>query len=172
MLVVEIMDEDGNVIKEEGKQGRVIVTSPKVKLQPVSRYPVGDIAKLVDYKCGHFEFPGREAARVKIYGYSFKILINEETVVETLGDGFIGNLRILRRFHDGKEEIVLRFNQDFGESLETARRLELNLISKVSAWQKLLEGESIHQLRIERAAMEDFVYNPNSGKLIRYVDEA
>ncbi|KAK6852914.1 acetyl-CoA synthetase-like protein [Apiospora arundinis] len=170
-LVVELLDEAGNVIKEEGKKGRVIVTNPNVKLQPVVRYPVGDVARWTDYKRGHFEFLGREAAAFKLHGRLIEIPAVEETVAETLGDGFVGNFQILRRFHGGRQGVTLRFHQDLGDPIETARKLELRLTANVAAWQELLEGEHIHPLVVEKAAMEAFVYNPNSGKLIRYVDE-
>ncbi|KAK8110666.1 acetyl-CoA synthetase-like protein [Apiospora kogelbergensis] len=170
-LVVELLDEAGNVIKEEGKKGRVIVTNPNVKLQPVIRYPVGDVARWTDYKRGHFEFLGREAAAFKLHGKLIEIPAVEETVAETLGDGFVGNFQILRRSHGGKEGVTLRFNQDLDDPIETAKKLELRLAAKVAAWQELLDNGHIHPLVVEKAAMEGFVYNPNSGKLIRYVDE-
>jgi hypothetical protein len=41
----------------------------------------------------------------------------------------------------------------------------------VPAWQDLLDGGYLHPLRTEKADMEDFVSNPNSGKLIRFVND-
>ncbi|KAK6828354.1 acetyl-CoA synthetase-like protein [Apiospora arundinis] len=164
-LVVELLDEAGNVIKEEGKKGRVIVTNPNVKLQPVVRYPVGDVARWTDYKRGHFEFLGREAAAFKLHGRLIEIPAVEETVAETLGVGFVGNFQILRRFHGGRQGVTLRFHQDLGDPIETARKLELRLTANVAAWQELLEGGHIHPLVVEKAAMEAFVYNPNSDEV-------
>lgn len=91
----------------------MVVTNPRVKLQPVIRNPVGDIAQWVDYRRGRFEFLGRETAVVRIHGCSVDISAIEMTVTETLGDGFVGHFQIVRRFRAGQDEILLRLQPAF-----------------------------------------------------------
>ena len=60
-VIMEILDSDGKVIKENGKRGLVVGTNLLMKLQPKIRYPVGDSAEWVDYDAGTFRFRGRES---------------------------------------------------------------------------------------------------------------
>jgi phenylacetate-CoA ligase len=65
-VIMEILDSDGKVIKENGKRGLVIGTNRLMKLQPKIRYPVGDSAEWVDYDAGTFRFRGRKSVGLKI----------------------------------------------------------------------------------------------------------
>ncbi|MEW6281033.1 MAG: AMP-binding protein, partial [Candidatus Eremiobacterota bacterium] len=73
-VVLEILDEAGNVLREPGASGQLVVTSLERYLQPVVRYRVGDLGRWVegDCPCGRasprFELLGRGDDTLRI-GY-------------------------------------------------------------------------------------------------------
>lgn len=170
-VVVELIDDEGNLIKVPRRKGRVFVTNFKVKLQPVIRYPVGDMAQWVDYELGLFQFLGRESGTLRMYGRSVAIASIEETVTQTLGHGFAGHFQTVRRFCDGKDEVSIHFNEEFGDPVATSQELERNLVAKVPAWKELRDIGYLHPLKAEKVGIEDLVKNPNSGKLVRFISE-
>lgn len=51
-LVVDLVDEEGNMITEEGKTGDVVITSLVHRTLPIVKYYVGDRAKITYEECG------------------------------------------------------------------------------------------------------------------------
>lgn len=109
MIVLEILAEDGSVIKEPGKRGRVIVTDMRRKLHPMIRYPIGDVAMWVDYQRGTFELLGRESVALKMGSLHLELHTLRLLVVKTLGESFQNSFQLVVRRLEEKNEVTIRF---------------------------------------------------------------
>ena len=80
LIVMEIIDEAGNPIKENGKSGSVVVTNLYRRLQPLLRYPCGDIASWVDYEKETFHLHGRGAVGLKLSTTHLPLIFLREVI--------------------------------------------------------------------------------------------
>ncbi len=75
-VYLEIVDENGQVIREANRYGRIVVTTKKVKLMPFVRYDTGDYGAYIDKDLKSFKLNGaREFGLIK--GYK-KLLFGNE----------------------------------------------------------------------------------------------
>jgi phenylacetate-CoA ligase len=171
MIVLEILAEDGSVIKEPGKRGRVIVTDMRRKLHPMIRYPIGDVAMWVDYKRGTFELLGRESVALKMGSLHLELPTLRLLVVKTLGESFQNSFQLVVRRLEGKNEVTIRFAGQHHDPESVRRELEQNLIEAFPRWQELLNIGYVQPLKTEWVKMGDLVMTSNSGKLQNVIDE-
>lgn len=171
MIVLEILADDGSVIKEPGKKGRVIVTDMRRKLHPSIRYPIGDMARWVDYHRGTFELLGRESEALKIGSLHLELPTLRLLVVKTLGEGFQHSFQLVLRRVEGKNEVTFRFAGHPEDPESVARELEKNLIEEFPRWQEFLSNGYVQPLKTEWVEMGGLVTSSNSGKLQNIVDE-
>ncbi|MFJ5991129.1 phenylacetate--CoA ligase family protein [Lentzea sp. NPDC092896] len=162
--VLEIVDvETGRLITEPGRPGRLLQTDLTRRLQPMIRYPVGDLAEWVDVEDGIFRLLGRadEGARV---GPVTLHLDHLRAAVDRAGVVHNGVQVVIRRV-DARDQLVLRIAgepQDF-----EAVRDEVHVISPRF---ELQAGRgTVAPLAVEWVAALEV--NPRSGKTVRLVDE-
>ena len=81
---VEIVDENGKLL-ENGKEGRVIITTFDNRIMPLIRYDIGDLGMLLDESCDC----GRTLPRLKITGRQTDVIIlsknRKVSVLDVLG---------------------------------------------------------------------------------------
>lgn len=115
---VEIVDEDDNIILEEGKKGRIIATGFMNKSMPLLRYDTGDIGEWSNVKCEC----GRNYKLIKkIYGREKEVFVNSEgvivsyTVLENIHTDIYKNVlrHQFRQAEKGKIKLLLCVNNDF-----------------------------------------------------------
>jgi phenylacetate-CoA ligase len=164
--VLEIVDVDtGKVITSPGQPGRLLQTDLTRRLQPMIRYPVGDLAEWVDVEDGIFRLLGRadEGARV---GPVTLHLDHLRAAVDKAGVVHTGVQIVIRRV-DARDQLVLRVAGAAQPELETAVRNEVHVISP--RFELQVGRETVAPLSIEWVpALE---VNPRSGKTLRLIDE-
>ncbi|MGW6933970.1 phenylacetate--CoA ligase family protein [Lentzea sp. NPDC054927] len=162
--VLEIVDvETGELITAPGRPGRLLQTDLTRRLQPMIRYPVGDLAEWVDVEDGIFRLLGRadEGARV---GPVTLHLDHLRAAVDRAGVVHNGVQIVIRRV-DARDQLVLRIAaepQDFD-----AVRDEVYVISP--RFELQVGRGTVAPLAVEWVpALE---VNPRSGKTVRLIDE-
>lgn len=173
LIVLELLAEDGSVVREAGVRGRVVVTDLRKRLFPSVRYPAGDVAEWVDYDGGTFRLLGRESVALKMGSLHLELPALRRLVVGAMGEGFREAFQIVMRRRDGKNEITFRFAGVAGEDGPegVTRRLEEGLVDAFPRWRELLDIDYIQPLRTEWVGVEEMVVSSNSGKLATVVDE-
>lgn len=173
---IEILDEaSGEVIEEEGRVGRVIVTNLTRLLMPILRYPAGDLgcwiepAGTPDRK---FRLMGRseEGARVgpaTLYVEDVRQVLR--SFHERLG---ASDFQMLVEHVEHRDRLTLRVA--CAADADTRGALEPELTRALHAARPmlvdLLDQDMIHPLRIEWVALGGLETNARSGKLKRVID--
>lgn len=170
-VLLEILDEGGNVIKEPGKKGRVILTDTKRRLHPAVRYPMGDVAHWVDYDQATFELLGRESVALKIGSLFLGLPKVRSLVASALGEGFQDSFQLVVRRSSGKNEVTFRFAASQEDPAAATKALEQCIISEFPKWGEYLQIGYIQPLRTEWVQMKDLVFLEKSGKLKEIIEE-
>ncbi|CAK1366709.1 unnamed protein product [Cercospora beticola] len=174
MVLVEILDEDGKVITEPNRRGRLMLTDCKRRLQPTIRYPIGDNAEWVDHGRMTFRLLGRESIALKVGSLFLSMPTLRSIVRDTFGESKINSFQLVVRRMDGKSEMTFRLVADPGSTADQeliTRKLEQRLITEAPKWQEYLEVGYIQPLRTEWVKEEDLSYSERSGKLREVVEE-
>jgi phenylacetate-CoA ligase len=162
--VLEIVDaETGSPITTPGRPGRLLQTDLTRRLQPMIRYPVGDLAEWVNVEDGIFRLLGRadEGARV---GPVTLHLDHLRAAVDRAGITHTGVQVVIRRT-DARDQLVLRVA---GEPQNTtALRDEVYVISP--RFELQVGRGTVAPLAVEWVpALE---VNPRTGKTPRLIDQ-
>ncbi|MET9224821.1 phenylacetate--CoA ligase family protein [Lentzea sp. NPDC003310] len=162
--VLEIVDaETGEPITASGRPGRLLQTDLTRRLQPMIRYPVGDLAEWVDAEDGIFRLLGRadEGARV---GPVTLHLDHLRAAVDRAGVRHRGVQVVIRRV-DARDQLVLRVAGP--EQDVTALRDEVHVISP--RFELQVARGVVAPLAVEWVpALE---VSPRTGKTVRLLDE-
>lgn len=170
-MVLEILDDDGSVITEPGKKGRVVLTDIKRRLHPAVRYPMGDIAQWVDHEQGTFGLLGRETVALKVGSLFLSVPKLRSLVAKTLGEGFQDGFQLILRRATGKNEVTFRFAASPENPEEVTRALEKSLVADFPKWGEYLEVGYIQPLKTEWVKVKDLVSTERSGKLKEIIEE-
>ncbi|WP_394615769.1 phenylacetate--CoA ligase family protein [Lentzea sp. JNUCC 0626] len=162
--VLEIVDVDtGAPITTPGVAGRLLQTDLTRRLQPMIRYPVGDLAAWVDVEDGIFRLLGRadEGARV---GPVTLHLDHLRDAVDRAGVVHQGVQVVIRRV-DSRDQLVLRIAA--AEQDPSRVRDEVDVISPRFALQ--VGRGVVAPLAVEWVSALEV--NPRTGKTVRLLDE-
>jgi phenylacetate-CoA ligase len=162
--VLEIVDvETGRLITEPGRPGRLLQTDLTRRLQPMIRYPVGDLAEWVDVEDGIFRLLGRadEGARV---GPVTLHLDHLRAAVDRAGITHNGVQVVIRRV-DARDQLVLRIAGE-PQDISAVR----DAVYVISPRFELQVGRGVvAPLAVDWVpALE---VNPRTGKTVRLIDE-
>lgn len=157
--IIQIVDENGDLITDTKRSGRLVMTNLARKLMPIIRYPVGDMARW--HKYGEsFEILGRadEGARVGPVTInrddfapillSFNKSLNFQFVISRLG-----NLDQLTIQYQGELDEAQILSKLLSERKMLCESIEKGLVAKL-VFQKVAELEK----------------NPRTGKLKQVID--
>lgn len=173
LLVMEIIADDGTVIKEPEQKGSVVITHLVKKQQPIVRYPVGDIAAWVDYDEKTFRLYGRDAVGLKISSTHLPLSFLKTMVPRVLGPGVMSGFQtVARRIHGNQQAVVLRIAAQEPANAESIRQqLEEHIQSSSPSWIKNRELGNIAPLQVEWIDVKDLIYREATGKLRDIVEE-
>ncbi|QUQ65618.1 phenylacetate--CoA ligase family protein [Kutzneria sp. CA-103260] len=163
--LLEILDlQTGAPITTPGRAGRVVVTDLVRRLQPVIRYPVGDLAEWVDPAAGTFRLLGRsdEGARV---GPVTLYLDDLRSIVEQ-AVGPVSGMQVVLRRRDSKDQLVLRLAGTGSRDSIASRLSEVRPMFADHVRRGLIQP-----LAVEWVKTTDLHTNPRTGKLVRLLDE-
>lgn len=158
--MLEIVDaETGKVITEPSRAGRLLQTDLTRRLQPMIRYPVGDLAEWIDVEDGIFRLLGRadEGARVgpvTLHLDHLRAAVNRAGVVHN-------GVQVVAR-----DQLVLRIAGS-PQDLFEAVRAEVYVISP--RFELQVGSGTVAPLAVEWVSVLEV--NPRSGKTPRLIDE-
>ncbi|KAL9127574.1 MAG: hypothetical protein Q9175_007704, partial [Cornicularia normoerica] len=174
LAVMEIIDEDGKPIKENGKSGSVVVTHLHRRLQPLLRYPCGDIASWVDYEKETFRLHGRDAVGLKISTTHLPLIFLRETIDEVLGNGVVKGSQFVARFATGSSQqlLVCRIACSQPKGAErVCEELEARIARVSPTWVKNRSNGNIAPLQIEWISPDQLICREETGKLKNIIEE-
>ncbi|KUJ21665.1 uncharacterized protein LY89DRAFT_681104 [Mollisia scopiformis] len=169
--IMEIIDGNGSVIRENGRRGLVVGTNLIMRLQPKIRYPVGDSAEWVDYDAGLFRFCGRESVGLKIDNAHVTCQSIRKIVAAVLGGKMVAYQVVVSR-SDKKTVVTIRIVAEKPEMSEEIRtRIEGGIMEITPAWRERRDEGRIAPLKLEWVAFKDLVQVESSGKLKEIVEK-
>jgi phenylacetate-CoA ligase len=165
LIIVEIVDDEGNIVKD-GQPGEVVVTTLGVTGMPLLRYRTGDIAALhtAPCSCGRLSkrlgpVIGRKGQMIKYRGTTlyppavFDILNEAPYIAEYVVEVFTGD--------QDTDEVRLHVHTELPVD-ECDRRLRSLLQSKLRV---------VPQLQYQASAeMQAMLMPPGSRKQVRFID--
>jgi phenylacetate-CoA ligase len=174
--IIEIVDEDtGELIREQGRPGKVILTNLTRKLMPVIRYPAGDRAQWVEAEgtpCRKFALLGRseEAARVGPVSLYYD---DVRQVIQGLSEPKgIGAFQMLLTHEEGRDRLTIRIAvaDPRAVAASAAAGLEQALFAARPLFAQIVQSGKALPLRVEWLRLSELETNPRTGKLKRMVD--
>lgn len=173
--IIEIIDPDnGEVIREKGRTGRVLLTNLTRKLMPIIRYPAGDMAMWLedeDSPDRKFVLQGRseEAARLGTMSVYFED--TREMVAKTLPEIKGLQFQLILRHYDHRDEMIIRLAASQKLEQQTVQKKILeSFIREKAVYEDLLKKSLIHPLKIEIVEHHQLEANARTGKLKRIID--
>ena len=167
VCILELLDpETGEVIREQDRIGQIHITSLYKLLQPIIRYPSGDMGKYTEPEGSpdrKFMLLGRNAESARI-GVA---TIHPQNVSEALDS--------LNAKYDGFQMIISRENLRDSIIFRIAGREVAGFVDKICEIQPLLNDCVTKGLvstpKVEFCALSDLEYNKRTGKLMRIIDK-
>ncbi len=158
--VMQIVDEQGTLINEPNRAGRLLMTNLTRRLMPIVRYPVGDLAEWIE-PGKSFNILGRssEGARVG------PVTINRDDIAPLFSklDAEVNFQLVIKRF-EGKDKLLIRF---LGE-LDCNKALDL-LYQERGMIKDAVQKE--HIAAPEFVKVKELEKNSRTGKLKFVIDE-
>jgi phenylacetate-CoA ligase len=170
--VMELLDDEGAIIDKSGIPGHVFMTSLVRRLQPMIRYPTGDMAVWLDYGANTFKFLGRGSMAVKIVSSWLDLAMLKKMLGEVLETEVSGRLQCIIRHEGLVSVLVLRIALPPPASEDVVReQVETKLREVSSSWGKSRDAGRIAPLRFEWVEVDGLVFLEKSGKLKEVLDE-
>ncbi|MFA6236537.1 MAG: AMP-binding protein [Bacteriovorax sp.] len=174
--IIEIVDPDTDeVITEQNRVGKVLITNLTRKLMPIIRYPAGDLAMWTEssetpYR--KFKLMGRsdEAARlgtISVYFEDTRIM-----VMNALSEFSGLQFQMILKHFDHKDELILRMA---AHGLKPDSKIVDRVIEAFKkekpVYSDVLAKKLIHPIKVEIVEMRQLEGNARTGKLKRVIDD-
>ncbi|SDZ11861.1 phenylacetate-CoA ligase [Amycolatopsis xylanica] len=169
--VIEIVDtETGEPIVEPGRPGRLLVTDLGRRLQPMIRYPVGDLGEWVSFEERTFRLLGRadEGARVGPVTLHLDYL---RGCVDTATGSRVDGFQVVLRRVDAKDQLVLRFASDATDRAAVLETLSAQVDEISPRFADHVARGIIQPLAVEWVTPSEIAVNPRTSKVLRLIDE-
>ncbi|KAI1773887.1 hypothetical protein F4818DRAFT_452489 [Hypoxylon cercidicola] len=172
VAILEIVADDGTAIKQPGVRGNIIVTHLTRRLQPVVRYPVGDVAEWADYETRTFKYRGRASVKIKLATSTLDFTLVKRIVDEALETDVHGRLQCVLCCEDSRPKLVIRLAYPIPHNPGQIRHNIESAIWKASPdWKRDRLAGAILSLRLEWVDIGLLDHDESSGKLKEIVDE-
>ncbi|KAI1477732.1 hypothetical protein F4774DRAFT_427138 [Daldinia eschscholtzii] len=169
---LEIVTDDGTVIKEPGVKGNIIITHLLRRLQPLIRFPIGDVAEWVDYDARIFRYCGKASTKVKIANTILDYSALNDIISSVMKTDISGRFQCVLRVQDDRQKLVLRLAYPKPqEAGEIRHKIEKALWSTSSTWKSDRQADTILNLRLEWVEDGQLICDGETGKLLEVVDE-
>lgn len=146
-MIVEILDEDGGLLKDYGKKGEIVLTSMMKRRHPLIRYRTGDFGAILPCEEAGETRDGRRHQILKFYGRhpnaSFFFHANTvevaelETLISSFADGRIIQWQAILECPNGIDYAEIRYvlSDEVDSSLideeELRKRLSMLMVTEV-----------------------------------------
>ncbi|KAI0117469.1 hypothetical protein F4814DRAFT_459537 [Daldinia grandis] len=171
VTVIEIVTDDGVVIKQTGIKGNVVITHLIRRLQPLIRYPIGDVAEWVNYGSRIFKYCGKASTKVRIANTILDWSTLKDITSDVMKTDVSGRFQCVLRLQDGCQKLVLRLAYPRpSEAGEFRHKIEKALWNTSSRWKGDRQEGAILCLRLEW--VDDILLCAGeNGELLHVVDE-
>ncbi|KAJ5249262.1 AMP-dependent synthetase/ligase [Penicillium chermesinum] len=171
-VFLEIIAEDGSVIKVNGIRGNLVVTNLLKRLQPTVRYPIGDVGEWVNIQSGLFRLRGRSNVGLKIGTALLDKGLIRKLVIQVVGAGVADNFQIVIRRKDSCNIVLFRIAAQAPAGTDTIpQRLEEAIVNANPSWAINRDAGQIAPIEVEWVRFEQLVFLEASGKLREVIDE-
>ncbi|GKT44269.1 uncharacterized protein ColSpa_04450 [Colletotrichum spaethianum] len=172
-ILVEIVNDDGEVTSTPGEAGSLVVTNMERRLMPIIRYPSGDRAAWVDRSLGLFRVLDRDRMAIRLGPVSIDFVDLRRIVSSVLGDRPVGKLQAVITRDDRKDSMTLNVaytpaTDEESSNLQLELRKELSVVRPM--FQEHVEKDLINPLQVKFLRMHDLAVNPRSGKIAEVLD--
>ena len=169
-VVLELLDESGNNICEEGVPGEVVITSLSRRLMPIIRYSMGDVATWTNFDSRQFQVLGRSTVGVTLGQSRFDLRDLRAVILRGMDGETIHGFQILLRRSGGKDEMVFRIAAKPQEPESCVRDVQAEMERAHDVYYAAAKRQYFNPLVVEFVYVDDFIYNERSGKLMEVVD--
>lgn len=170
--IMEILDQDGNNIRESGKRGNVYVTHMIKRKMPMLRYPVGDLAEWVDYDLGTFRLFGRDNVDLKVGTAHLDLPLLRAVMEKAMGSHIIDSFQTIVQRRGQSNIVKFRVAGEQPEHPEKIKAfLEGAFAQVIPSWTKNRDAGYIGPLEMEFVKMTDLVVHDRTGKLKDFIEE-
>ncbi|GAD91799.1 hypothetical protein PVAR5_0376 [Paecilomyces variotii No. 5] len=171
-VFLEIIGDDGSVIKENGAQGSIVVTNLLKRLQPTIRYSIGDIGEWVDIRSGLFRLKGRSNVGLKIGTALLDRNLIRKLVAQIVGDGVVDSFQTVIRRKDMHNIVIFRIAAEIPTDAGLIpQKLENAIIKSNPSWARNRDAGHIAPIVVEWVQFQDLAFLEASGKLREVIDE-
>ncbi|KAK6225186.1 AMP-dependent synthetase/ligase [Colletotrichum tabaci] len=171
-IIVEIVNEDGEVTNVPGEEGSLVVTNVERRLMPIIRYPSGDRAAWVDPSLGLFRVLDRDRTAIRLGPVSIDFVHLRKVVSTVLGDRPVGRLQAVVTREDRKD--LLTVNIAYTPAAEEEARLQAELKEELGTvrpmFREHVEKNLINPLQVRFLSMQELAVNPRTGKIVEVLD--
>lgn len=165
LIITEILDDDGNPVKE-GETGELTITTLGVEALPLLRFKTGDIVKAhyEPCKCGRNTMRlgpviGRKQQMIKYKGTTLYPPAMNDILNDF--DGILCYQIVIQSNEIGLDEIIIKLSAEIsGENFENEVRDHFRAKLRVSPKIEMVDFDILSKI----------VFNPNSRKPINFVD--
>jgi phenylacetate-CoA ligase len=174
--LLEIVDEDsGEVIHEQGRPGKILITNLTRRLMPIIRYPAGDRAMWIEPETSadrKFLLLGRSSEAARVGPMSLYVKDIHDILSPFWERLAIVNFQICIEHRDKKDSLVIRIVSALPK--ETLRRHSEEIIADLRRqrpmYGDLLDSGKINPAVVEWIGEKELTVNPRTGKLRVVVD--
>ncbi|KAI0175500.1 hypothetical protein GGR52DRAFT_314846 [Hypoxylon sp. FL1284] len=172
VAILEIVADDGTVIKQPGVRGNVVVTHLMRRLQPVVRFPVGDVAEWVDYESRTFKYHGPASTKIQLATSTLDFSLVKGVVDGALGTDVRGRFQCVLCREGSRSKPILRLAYPMPHNSGQLRHNIESAIWRASPdWKRDRLAGTILSLRMEWVDADQLDYDGSSGKLKEVIDE-
>ena len=173
--IIEIVEADSDKHVSAGEPGRVLLTSLQRAGQEITRYDIGDVARLIPgpCRCGRnsprFELLGRHGDVFKIGSAFFNYAKFAQILADELN--YSGEVQLVLKAGINTEEICVHLSPNGSESAQGQEaQIRSRLLASYPDLKDMVETEKLLQLSISIKDVSAFERAAGSGKLRRIVD--
>ncbi|GJC81450.1 hypothetical protein ColLi_04288 [Colletotrichum liriopes] len=172
-IIVEIINEDGDVTSTPGEAGSLVVTNMERRLMPIIRYPSGDRATWVDPSLGLFRILDRDRTAIRLGPVSVDFVDLRRIVSSVLKNRPVGKLQAIVTRENRKDLLTLNVayapaTDEEKLKLQSELREELSVVRPM--FREHVKKDLINPLQIRFLKMHELTVNPRSGKVAEVLD--
>lgn len=172
-IVIEIINEDGQVITTPGEAGSLVVTNVERRLMPIIRYPSGDRAAWVNPALGLFRVLGRDRTGIRVGPVSVDFEDLRRVVTTAMQGQAVRGLQAVVSRGDHKDilTLVIAYTpKTEGDSARLRGAIAERLAMVRPPFKDHVNRGFINPLQIKFVTLQELAVNPRSGKNVEVLD--
>ncbi|KAJ8123792.1 hypothetical protein ONZ43_g337 [Nemania bipapillata] len=170
--LLEIIADDRSVIRQNGSRGTIVVTNLVKRLQPMIRYPMGDMGEWVNFEEGLFRLRGRSNVGIKVGTALLDVELIRKLIVDILGDKVGDGFQTVIRRRGTQNVVIFRVAAvEPKDSVELVKKLEEEIGKVNPSWEKNRSSGQVAPIELEWTSFQKLAFREGSGKLRAVVDE-